>query len=68
MGVWKLRNSWDSNSSTGERLARFTATIAGFGNAHEVIDLIAQTQRLPTTRVAESPQLYGTEEHDAVPF
>lgn len=68
MGVWNLRTGWEISLPTRERLARFAAAVANFGNPQEVIDLIAHTQRLPTTRVAEPPQLYGIEEHDAVPF
>jgi adenine-specific DNA methylase len=68
MGVWNLRKSWDRTASTEERLARFAAAVTSFGNPRNVIDLITHSQRLPTTRVAEPPQLYGTEEHDAVSF
>jgi hypothetical protein len=67
-GVWNLRKSWDTTPPTRERLARFAATVASIGNPQAVIDLLVHTLRLPTLHVAEPPQLYGPEEHDAVPF
>jgi hypothetical protein len=68
MGVWNLRTGWETTLPTRERLARFAAAVAGFGNPQAVIDLLTDSLRLPATQVAEPPQLYAREKHDAVPF
>jgi hypothetical protein len=68
MGVWNLRTGWDTTLPTHERLARFAAAVAAFGNPRIVIDLLSDSLHLPATRVAEPIEFYGPEEHDAVPF
>ncbi len=68
MGVWNLRTCWESTPPTPERLARFAAIVTSLGEPQAVIDQLAHTLRLPSIHVAEPLQLYGPEEHDAVPF
>jgi len=53
MCVWKLRVAWDTDSPTRERLARFAAAVAEYGDPQAVINSLSLRAPLSATRVAE---------------
>lgn len=68
MGVWQLRTAWDPEATTRERLARFAAAVAEYGDLRAVINAVALRAPLSPIRVAEPGVAYGREEHDVVSF
>jgi len=68
MGIWKLRTGWDSRAPTEKRLATFAEAVAEYGDPLCIINGIAQTSRLPATRVCEAIPVYGQSQRDAIPF
>lgn len=68
MGIWELRPAWNAGLPTQERLARFAAAIAEYGDPQAVIDAIGRKTQLPATRVAEPTSNYEQEYLDAVSF
>ena len=68
MCVWQLRSTWETDVPTGERLARFAAAVAEYGDPQAVINAVALRVPLSPTRVAEPNSTYVREEHDAIPF
>ena len=55
MGIWRLRHDWDSTCPTRERLERFAATIAGFGEPASLIDRLSAVTVPPATTVRNMP-------------
>ena len=68
MGVWNLRGAWDKNLPTKDRLARFAAAVAEYGDPQYVFETAGRRMRLPATRVAEPASTYARDDRDAVPF
>jgi len=68
MGIWKLRTGWDSRAPIEKRLATFVEAVAEYGDPLCIINGIAQTSRLPATRVCEAIPVYGQSQRDAIPF
>lgn len=68
MGIWKLRGNWDAKVPTEDRLSRFAAAVAEYGDPLAVINRIAQATRLPAARVSEPVAVYGRGDRDAVSF
>lgn len=69
MGVWNLRKSWDSGARTKERLARFAAAVALYGDPLVIIEDLACPLQPAVAAVAEPVLVYAhKDELDAVPF
>lgn len=68
MGIWRLRSHWSSNSATKDRLARFAAEVAEYGDPQEIIGAVSRHTNLARTHVAEPSAKYRRYAHDAIPF
>lgn len=68
MGVWNLRNNWDPAIPISERLRIFADIISSTGYYQDVINKLNLKPFESTLPIAESCQLYGIEESDAVSF
>ena len=66
MAVWELRKDWHLSAPTLERLRRFRATIAAFGDPQDIIEGLVSPQRIGAN--AGTAVSVFKETHDAVSF
>jgi len=68
MGIWNLRMGWETDAPTEERLARFAAVVAEYGDPYSVIDTVSRQTQQPARRVAQPTSIYAQDVQDAVSF
>lgn len=68
MGIWNLRNNWDSAAPVANRLKVFADAVFNMGNIPGIINHIKMKPYESTLCIAEQHRLYGCEDCDAVSF
>jgi len=59
LGVWQLRKNWDASLPTPDRLERFAAAVAAFGDSQTVIDTLTRTSQALAAGVADTIPLFA---------
>ena len=59
LGVWQLRKNWDGSLPTPDRLERFAAVVAAFGDSQTVIDTLTRTSQELATGAADTMPLFA---------
>jgi hypothetical protein len=59
LGVWQLRKNWDGSLPTPDRLERFAAAVAAFGDSQTVIDTLTRTSQELATGAADTMPLFA---------
>ena len=68
MGIWRLRREWDAARPTRERLDRFAATIARFGDPAALVDRLSAAAVPPATTVRNMPLFCNDPGNVEAPF